>query len=80
MVGERAATPGKLLRVHVARRRRHLLDADAARSLDDERLDPTTMALREPTLDDVFLELTGHAAEDVDARDGEATGEGRKAA
>ena len=33
---------------------------------------PITMALREPTLDDVFLELTGHAAEEPTERDGDA--------
>ncbi len=37
---------------------------------------PITMALREPTLDDVFLELTGHTAEEPVEPDGEtATGE-----
>ena len=39
---------------------------DVVRILDGEHLDPATMVLREPTLDDVFLELTGHttAADD----------------
>jgi ABC-2 type transport system ATP-binding protein len=37
---------------------------EAVRSLGDEDLDPSAMVLREPTLDDVFLELTGHKAED----------------
>ena len=44
------------------------------RTLDTERLEPVTMALREPTLDDVFLSLTGHAAEvptDEDSGDGQ---------
>ena len=36
------------------------------------QLAPTTMALREPTLDDVFLELTGHAAEEPTDADGDA--------
>ena len=36
---------------------------EAVRTLDAEHLEPVTMALREPTLDDVFLTLTGHAAE-----------------
>jgi ABC-2 type transport system ATP-binding protein len=42
---------------------------DAVRLLDGEHLDPATMVLREPTLDDVFLELTGHttAEEEGDA-------------
>ena len=36
------------------------------RTLDAAKLDPTTLVLREPTLDDVFLELTGHVAEQAD--------------
>ena len=36
---------------------------DTVRTLDGAKLDPTTLVLREPTLDDVFLELTGHVAE-----------------
>jgi ABC-2 type transport system ATP-binding protein len=35
------------------------------RALDAQQLEPLSMALREPTLDDVFLSLTGHAAEDA---------------
>jgi ABC-2 type transport system ATP-binding protein len=34
----------------------------AVRLLDGAGLDPATMMLRQPTLDDVFLALTGHAA------------------
>ncbi|HUV09538.1 MAG TPA: ATP-binding cassette domain-containing protein, partial [Acidimicrobiia bacterium] len=48
----------------------HLCVADGAsamlaavRALDAAKLEPVTMALHEPTLDDVFLSLTGHAAE-----------------
>jgi ABC-2 type transport system ATP-binding protein len=37
------------------------------RVLDDAKLEPTALALHEPTLDDVFLSLTGHAAEGDDA-------------
>jgi ABC-2 type transport system ATP-binding protein len=33
---------------------------DALRSLDTEQLTPATLAVREPSLDDVFLALTGH--------------------
>jgi ABC-2 type transport system ATP-binding protein len=36
---------------------------EVVRALDDADLAPTSLALREPTLDDVFLSLTGHAAE-----------------
>jgi ABC-2 type transport system ATP-binding protein len=34
------------------------------RRLDDAGVQPTAVALREPSLDDVFLALTGHAAEE----------------
>jgi ABC-2 type transport system ATP-binding protein len=37
--------------------------ADAIRRLDAARVAVDDIALRTPTLDDVFLELTGHAAE-----------------
>jgi len=36
---------------------------DMLRFLDDHELAPATLALREPSLDDVFLVLTGHRAE-----------------
>ena len=41
------------------------------RTLDREGLEPVSLAVREPTLDDVFLTLTGHAAEDAPSGDGE---------
>ncbi len=37
---------------------------DGLRALDQERITPTTFTLREPSLDDVFLALTGRRAED----------------
>ena len=43
---------------------------DSVRRLDSSGLQPTTMALHEPTLDDVFLSLTGHAAEGPASADG----------
>lgn len=36
---------------------------EALRMLETEGISPTTLALREPSLDDVFLALTGHRAE-----------------
>jgi ABC-2 type transport system ATP-binding protein len=44
----------------------------AVRRLDDEGVDVDDLALRRPTLDDVFLALTGHAAETGDGDDEEA--------
>jgi hypothetical protein len=49
------------------RERDHAIDVEAGLVLrihgKAEHLEPLTMALREPTLDDVFLTLTGHAAD-----------------
>src|SRR3954447_5785389 len=42
---------------------------DVVRALDGEHLEPASLALREPTLDDVFLELTGHTAEEPTPED-----------
>jgi ABC-2 type transport system ATP-binding protein len=49
---------------------------DVVRALDNEHLEPAALALREPTLDDVFLSITGHAAEEEPAE--EESAEGRK--
>ena len=72
---------GREVRLHVAEGAAAMLET--VRILDAEHLDPATMALREPTLDDVFLSLTGHAAEDaaVDpSGDGRPPGRRRRAA
>lgn len=50
---------------------------DVVRALDREGLEPCTLALREPTLDDVFLSLTGHGAEEAQLEDGAETGRRR---
>jgi len=52
---------GKEVHVNVADGAPAMLET--VRILDAEQLEPRTMSLREPTLDDVFLSLTGHAAE-----------------
>jgi ABC-2 type transport system ATP-binding protein len=62
---------GREVRLHVAQGAAAMLET--VRILDAERLEPATMALREPTLDDVFLSLTGHAAEEPTA---ETAGDG----
>jgi ABC-2 type transport system ATP-binding protein len=43
---------------------------EAVRALDREGVGIEDIALRRPTLDDVFLALTGHAAEDVEESEG----------
>ena len=45
-------------------RQRHGTIVEAVRRLSDAGVDVEDLALRRPTLDDVFLTLTGHAAED----------------
>jgi daunorubicin resistance ABC transporter ATP-binding subunit len=40
---------------------------EALRALDGHELTPATLAVREPSLDDVFLALTGHRAQAADA-------------
>jgi ABC-2 type transport system ATP-binding protein len=40
------------------------------RTLDSEDLAPASLAVREPSLDDVFLALTGHRAESSSPDDG----------
>jgi ABC-2 type transport system ATP-binding protein len=42
---------------------------DVVRALDRSHLEPVTLNVREPTLDDVFLTLTGHKAEEPVAED-----------
>ena len=53
---------------------------DVVRALDRENLEPVTLALREPTLDDVFLSLTGHAAEEKEDEDESETVRNRRGA
>jgi ABC-2 type transport system ATP-binding protein len=47
---------------------------DVVRTLDGEGLAPEALIVREPTLDDVFLSLTGHAAEPAPSDDGQQAG------
>jgi len=45
---------------------------DAVRALDAARVDVADISLRRPTLDDVFLALTGHAAKEEEPEEREA--------
>lgn len=51
---------------------------EAVRRLDDAKIWIADMALHKPTLDDVFLTLTGHAAEQVQTDDNAAETGGRR--
>jgi ABC-2 type transport system ATP-binding protein len=50
---------------------------EAVRALDAARVEVRDLALRRPSLDDVFLALTGHAAEDEDQPSGRRRRGGR---
>ena len=70
---------GKMLHVSVGHGDGGAAMLDTVRTLDGAKLDPTTLVLREPTLDDVFLELTGHVAEQPTTENGdEAMSTGRR--
>jgi ABC-2 type transport system ATP-binding protein len=47
--------------------------------LDDAGIHPLDVGLKRPSLDDVFLSLTGHAAEEKKAEEVETTGRRKKA-
>ena len=48
---------------------------DVVRRLGDARIQVDDVGLRRPTLDDVFLELTGHAAEEAEGDEDEPDAE-----
>jgi ABC-2 type transport system ATP-binding protein len=70
---------GPVVSVTVHERRGTIVEA--VRRLDEAGVDVDDLALRRPTLDDVFLALTGRPAEDMPAgeetRGGEAGGDAR---
>jgi ABC-2 type transport system ATP-binding protein len=62
--------------VSIPIRQREGAIVDAVRRLDDAGVRVDDLALRRPTLDDVFITLTGHAAEHEDrSEEGDAEGE-----
>ena len=60
--------------MHAPIRRRSGVIAQAVRRLDDAGVGIDDISLHRPTLDDVFISLTGHAAEEH----GEAAAEPRE--
>jgi ABC-2 type transport system ATP-binding protein len=46
-----------------------LILTEAVRRLDEEKIELADIALRKPSLDDVFMSLTGHAAEQPESSD-----------
>jgi ABC-2 type transport system ATP-binding protein len=69
MSDEPPAVEGELVRVGVRERDGAIMEA--VRRLDEAGVGVEDLALRRPTLDDVFLALTGHAAEEVPAEQGQ---------
>ena len=65
---ERPSADDGVVRVPVSERRGTL--ARAVRLLDDAAVDFDDIAIRSPTLDDVFMTLTGRPPEPEDAEDG----------
>jgi ABC-2 type transport system ATP-binding protein len=51
---------------------------EAVRRLDEDKIDLADIALRKPSLDDVFMSLTGHAAGEPDATDDDGDGGSRR--
>src|ERR671925_102158 len=49
---------------------------EAVRRLDEEKIELADIALRKPSLDDVFMSLTGHAAELTEEPSGDGDGDG----
>jgi ABC-2 type transport system ATP-binding protein len=70
IAAERPALADGVLRMPVRERKGAI--ADAVRRLNEAGVGIDDVAMRRPTLDDVFLTLTGHAAE---AEDGDGAGE-----
>jgi ABC-2 type transport system ATP-binding protein len=52
--------------------------AEAVRRLDDAGVDIEDIAIRRPTLDDVFIALTGHATEEEEEEEEEEQAEKRE--
>jgi ABC-2 type transport system ATP-binding protein len=70
MSDEPPAVEAELVRVSVRERDGAIMEA--VRRLDEAGVGVEDLALRRPTLDDVFLALTGHAAEEVPAEQAQA--------
>jgi ABC-2 type transport system ATP-binding protein len=72
-IGGRVEREGDLLRI-TSDQGAHVL-VEVLRTLEGGGLEPDTLTVREPSLDDVFLALTGHHAEDAVAAEAEPKGD-----
>jgi ABC-2 type transport system ATP-binding protein len=64
---DRPTAEGRVVRAPV--RQRHGLIPEIVRTLDDAGISIDDIAIHRPTLDDVFMSLTGHAAEETPAEE-----------
>ena len=69
VAAERPAMTDGVLRMQIHKRQGAI--AEAVRRLDEVGIGIDDVAMRRPTLDDVFLTLTGHAAEEAEENGGE---------
>jgi hypothetical protein len=53
---------------------------DVLRSLEEDDLAPATLAVREPSMDDVFIALAGHRAQSDGAAAADASADGDRPA
>jgi daunorubicin resistance ABC transporter ATP-binding subunit len=65
-LGDRVEREGVTIRITSDQGARVLFEV--LRTLDRDDLEPDTLTVREPSIDDVFLSLTGHRAESQDGR------------
>src|SRR6266498_3070883 len=65
-LGDRVEREGVTIRITSDQGARVLFEV--LRTLDRDDLEPDTLTVREPSIDDVFLALTGHRAESQDGR------------
>ena len=72
LASEEPSGAGRQLHVPISERRGAI--ADAVRALDAEGISIEDVAVRRPTLDDVFIALTGHAAEERDGAGPDGSG------
>src|SRR6266540_343961 len=77
-LGDRVEREGVTIRITSDQGARVLFEV--LRTLDRDDLEPDTLTVREPSIDDVFLALTGHRAESQDGRSADDSATKRGAA
>jgi ABC-type multidrug transport system ATPase subunit len=74
--GSKAEREGSVVRLTTDQGSKALIEG--LRSLDSAGLAPVTLDVRQPSLDDVFIALTGHHAEEAEEVDPEPVAAGRR--